>query len=58
MFEVSDVQGNSCYVQDKELAEDIVKDKDTPFVKVVECDEDVRDEHIIKTMSDFMLYFY
>lgn len=58
MFEISDEQGNSCFVETKDLALLIIKDKSNPFINLVECTEKVRKEHIIKTMEDFICYFY
>ena len=58
MFEISDELGNNCIVEDKELACMIVKDKSTPFVNIVELKDEVKGRHIIKTMEDFICYFY
>ena len=60
MFEVSDEQGNTCIVNDKSLAMLIVKDKSNPFINIVEMvdDKGLDKRHIIKTMEDFICYFY
>ena len=57
IYKVEDIQGNSCFVKGKELANDIVDDRDTPFINAEKYRGKV-DEPIIKSMSDFMVYFY
>lgn len=60
MFEISDEAGNSCIVEDKELAQLIIRDKSTPFINIVELkDEELfKDRHVIRTLADFIGYFY
>lgn len=58
MFEVSDEIGNKFYVENKELACEIVKEKDNPFVNMVEYKGKIVEEHIIKSYADFCVYFY
>mgnify|MGYP003413536641 CR=1 FL=1 len=58
MYQVCDAIGNCFFTESEELAKKVVSERDNPFIKMIEYDEDVRDEHIIKTMSDFMVYFY
>lgn len=60
MFEVSDEQGNTCIVENKDLAMIIIKDKTTPFINIAEIKDESKfaDRHVIKTMDDFISYFY
>lgn len=60
MFEISDEAGNTCIIEDKELAQLIIRDKSNPFINIVEIiDEKLfNDRHVIKTMEDFICYFY
>lgn len=60
MFEISDEAGNSCIVEDKDLALIIIKNKSNPFINLAEIKDDklFKDRHVIKTMEDFICYFY
>lgn len=57
MFEISDEQGNSCVVEDRDLAMLIIKDKSNPFINIVELKNKSK-RNVIKTMEDFICYFY
>lgn len=57
MFEISDEQGNACIVEDRDLAMLIIKDKFNPFINIVELKNKSKG-NVIKTMEDFICYFY
>ena len=57
MFEISDEQGNSCVVENKDLAMVIIKDKTNPFINLVELKHN-KTKNVIRTMEDFIGYFY
>lgn len=60
MFEITDENGNSCIVESRDLAMIIIKDKTTPFINIAEITDDSKfaDRHVIKTLEDFLTYFY
>lgn len=60
MFEVSDEQGNRFFVETKELACKIVKEKTNPFLNIVELDDriQVSERNIVKSYEHFLEYFY
>ena len=60
MYEVSDEQGNSCFVESHKLAMKIVKDVHNPFINIVKLNDKVKvlKQHLIKTEDEFYEYFY
>lgn len=58
MFKVKDAIGNSFFTDSEELAQQIVTERDNPFIKVVEHKGKVAKEHIVKSYADFCVYFY
>ena len=60
MFEVSDEQGNTCIVKDKDLAMLIVKDKSNPFINIFKMSDKakVSKRHLVKSYNDFLEHFY
>ena len=60
IYEVSDEQGNRFVVESKQLACQIVNEKENPFINVVELDDriQVSKRHIVKSYEHFLEYFY
>ena len=58
MFKVSDALGNCFFTDSNALAEQVVSERDNPFIKMVEHTGKVAKEHIVKTYADFCMYFY
>ena len=60
MYEVSDEQGNRFFVESKELALQIVNEKENPFINIVELNSKVKvsKRHIVKSYDDFLKHFY
>lgn len=60
VYELSDEQGNKCYVDNRSLAFSIVTEKQNPFINIVEVvDENkINKEHIISDYDEFCNYFY
>lgn len=60
LYEVSDEQGNRFFVESKQLACQIVNEKENPFINIVELDDriQVSKRHIVKSYEHFLEYFY
>lgn len=60
MFEVSDEDGNRFFVESKELACRIVKEKTNPFINIIELDDRIiiSDRNIVKSYEHFLNFFY
>lgn len=60
MFEVSDEDGNRFFVESKELACRIVKEKTNPFINIIELDDriTISDRNIVKSYEHFLNFFY
>ena len=60
MYEISDEQGNRLFVENKELACQIVNEKENPFINIVELDDriQVSKRHIVKSYKHFLKHFY
>ena len=60
MYEVSDEQGNRFFVESKELALQIVKERSNPFINIVKMSDKVKvsKRHLVKSYNDFLEHFY
>lgn len=60
IYEVSDEQGNRFFVESKELACQIVNEKENPFINIAKMSDKVKvsKRHLVKSYNDFLEHFY